>query len=83
MVAMDKSPEMFKEAGVKAFVAVQPIDVEIFYRNFGVPGWLVNRMKSVYRDKAWIWLIRTLSSMRKTFFCPRFSCKTSTIPGLI
>ena len=51
MVAQAEAPEALKEAGVKAFVAVQPIDIEIFYRNFGLPGWVVNRMKANYRKK--------------------------------
>lgn len=51
MVAMSKDPEFLKKAGVKAFVAVQPISVEIFYGKFGFPKWVINGMKRFYKGK--------------------------------
>jgi len=51
MVAMSKEPGFLQQAGVKALVAVQPISIEIFYKQYGLPDWLVNKIKGVYSDK--------------------------------
>jgi pimeloyl-ACP methyl ester carboxylesterase len=51
MIAMSKKPGFLQEAGVKALVAVQPISIEIFYKQYGLPDWLVTKIKGVYSNK--------------------------------
>lgn len=51
MIAMTKESEAFHPAGVKAFAAVQPIAMEVFYRQYGLPGWLIDRIRRVYKVK--------------------------------
>ena len=48
MVAMSEDSESLEDDGVKAFVAIQPISIEIFFKNFGIPNLIINRIKQIY-----------------------------------
>lgn len=47
MVAMSKAPEALKDAGVKAMVAVQPIATDVFYKNYGLPDFMIKRINRI------------------------------------
>lgn len=47
MVAMSKEPDVLKDVGVKALVAVQPIALDVFYENFGLPGFVIERISRI------------------------------------
>lgn len=48
MIAMHEDPHFFEKSNVKALVAVQPISIEIFYRNFGLPVEAVEAVKQIW-----------------------------------
>ncbi len=44
MAAMTKSPDALYESGVKTMIAVQPISLAIFFKQYGLPGFILNRI---------------------------------------
>jgi pimeloyl-ACP methyl ester carboxylesterase len=51
MVGMSEQPEVYKKAKVKALVAIQPIDVKVFYKGFGIPEVVIDGLRKVYAEK--------------------------------
>jgi pimeloyl-ACP methyl ester carboxylesterase len=51
MVAMSKEPDALREAGVKCTVIIQPHALDLFFKNFGIPDFVINRAKRIYLEK--------------------------------
>jgi len=47
MMAMTNEPDLLKDTGVKALVAVQPISTRLFYEHFGLPGFMIEHAERI------------------------------------
>ena len=51
MIAMSKAPEEMRKTNIKAMTVIQPHGIDLFFKNFGLPNWVINRANQIYKQK--------------------------------
>ena len=51
MIAMSKASNEMRKMNIKAMTVIQPHGIDLFFKNFGLPNWVINRANSVYKKK--------------------------------
>jgi alpha-beta hydrolase superfamily lysophospholipase len=51
MIAMTKEPEEMRKANIKAMTVIQPHGIDLFFKNFGIPNFIINRANQIYKKK--------------------------------
>ena len=51
MIAMSKASNEMRKMNIKAMTVIQPHGIDLFFKNFGLPNWVINRANRIYKKK--------------------------------
>lgn len=51
MIAMSKASDEMRKTNIKAMTVIQPHAIDLFFKKFGLPNWVINRANRIYKKK--------------------------------